>query len=331
MTPRPVSGGLMRYLWLAFLALAAPAYAAECGGIDLSADASVKPDFVAHADDLVNGEGLFWRIEKLGVATSWLFGTVHSTQPMAMKYARDAAPYAEKSTAVVTELGLLDVKLKVDLGAKMLQRSLSPEADTWAGLIEGEDGPRVAAMLAAKGLPPEMAHHLKLWMLAMSIALPPCEIEAQGKGLPMVDEFLANDAKAHQVPVVALETIDEQLNVIASIPDDLAAMQLKIAARDPAFSDGAYATLMSLYVQKRPAAVIAYLDLPSRLSEAERKAGDEMTKRLLGDRNRIMATRAAPLLDKGGAFIAVGALHLSGTGGLVERLRALGFGVTKVW
>jgi len=104
-----------------------------------------------------------------------------------------------------------------------------------------------------------------------------------------------------------------------------------MAARDPAYSDGAYATLLSLYVQKRPAAVIAYLDLPSRLSDEERKSSDEMTRRLLGDRNAHMAERAAPLLDHGGAFVAVGALHLSGKGGLVELLRAKGYAVTKVW
>ena len=31
-----------------------------------------------------------------------------------------------------------------------------------------------------------------------------------------------------------------------------------------------------------------------------------------------MAERAAPLLAKGGAFIAVGALHLPGKGGLID-------------
>ncbi len=321
----------MRFLWLAFIAIAAPAFASDCGGVDLTADPSIKPDFAAHADDLVNSDGLFWRIEKRSVAPSYLYGTIHSTQAAPMQYAHDAAPYAEKATTVATELGVLDAKMKVDLGAQMLQRSLSPEADTWSGQIEGDDAARVAEMLKAKGLTPEMAHHLKLWTLLISIALPKCEMDAQGKGLPMVDEFLANDAQAHHVPVVGLETIDEQMNVIAAIPDDIAALQLRIAARDPAFADGAYTTLLSLYVQKRPAAVLAYLDLATRLSPAERQSSDEMTKRLLGDRNAIMATRAGPLLDKGGAFIAVGALHLSGKGGLVALLRARGYQVTRVW
>ncbi len=323
----------MRRLPLAFLAAiaASPAWATACGGVDLTADPSVKPDFAAHADDLVNGDGLLWRIEKPGAAPSYLYGTIHSTQAAPMQYARDAAHFAEKATTIATELGTLDEKVKRELGAQMLRRSLVPDADTWAGRLEGDDAARVEAMLKGKGVAPEIAHHLKLWMLVMSLALPACETEAQAQGLPMVDEFLANDAKAHKIPVVGLESVDEQMNVIAGVPEDVAATQLRIAARDPAYADGAYATLLSLYVQKRPATVLAYLDLTSRLSEAERKSGDEMTKRLLGDRNKTMAERAQPLLDKGGAFIAVGALHLSGKGGLIELMRAKGYTVAKVW
>ena len=52
---------------------------------------------------------------------------------------------------------------------------------------------------------------------------------------------------------------------------------------------------------------------------------------LLQGRNATMAERAAPLLASGGAFIAVGALHLAGKTGLVERFRAQGYTVTKVW
>ena len=44
-----------------------------------------------------------------------------------------------------------------------------------------------------------------------------------------------------------------------------------------------------------------------------------------------MASRAAPRLAAGGAFIAVGALHLTGKNGLIERFRAMGYSVTTIW
>ena len=313
------------------LLLATPALANDCGGVDLSADPSIKPDWKAHADELVNSDGLLWRIDKAGLAPAYLYGTMHSTADGPMRLAREAAPYAEKATAVATELGAMDAAQKLEIGASAMRDALSPDADTFAGLIEGDDVGRVEAMLLSKGTPTLMAHHLKLWMLAMSASLPKCEIEGQIKNLPEVDASFARIAESHHAPVVGLESIAEQLKVIASIPPSLAAAQLKSIARGGAAADGGYATLVSLYEQKRPAAALAILDAAPDLSAAERQATADLTKRLLGDRNEIMADRAAPLLAKGGAFIAVGALHLSGKHGLIEILRVRGFQVTKVW
>jgi len=324
---------LLRSVLLVFLVFAPPAFAAapECGGVDLSADPAIKPDWAAHADELVNGDGLLWRIDKPGVAPSYLYGTMHSTREGPMRLAREAAPYAEKATAVATELGAFDSAAKIEIGAKMLHEALSPENDTWAGLIEGDEAAAIEAMLSEKGTPKEMAHHLKLWMLAVAASLPKCELEGQVKGLPEVDESFTKIAEAHHTPVVALESIDEQMRAIASISAPLAAATLKSAARGGARADGGYATLLSLYVQKRPAAVLAVLEAAPDVSDAERQVTAELTKRLLADRNDVMAERSAPLLQKGGAFIAVGALHLSGKRGLIELLRARGYEVTKVW
>jgi uncharacterized protein len=323
----------LRTVLLAFLLLAPPAFAAmpDCGGVDLSADPSIKPDWAAHADDLVNGEGLLWKIEKAGVAPSYLYGTMHSTNAGPMRLAREAAPYAEKATVVATELGDMTTAQKVAIGATMLREALSPDADTWKGHIEGDDAKRVEAMLGAKGAPVEMAHHLKLWMLAVTASLPKCEMEGQAQGLPEVDQSFADIAKARKTPVVALEAIDEQMKAIASIPAPLAAQMLKTVAGGGAFADGGYATLLSLYVQKKPAAALAVLEAVPGLGDADKQVTAELTKRLLADRNDVMALRAAPLLEKGGAFVAVGALHLSGRRGLIELLRAKGWTVTKVW
>ena len=316
---------------LALLALAPPAFASDCGGVDLSADASIKPDWRAHADALVNGEGLLWRIDKPDLAPSYLYGTMHSTVDGPMRLARQAAPYAEQARVIATELGDLDPAKKIEIGATMLRAALSPDADTFAGLIEGQDAKRVEAMLAAKGTPAVMAHHLKLWLLTVAASLPKCELEGQAENRPEVDQSFAEIGAAHHIPVVGLETVDEQMRVLAAITPALAAAQLKAMARGGGLADGGYATLLSLYDQKKPAAALAVLDAAPGVSAEERAASAELMRRLLADRNDVMAARAAPLLAKGGVFIAVGALHLSGKRGLIELLRASGYRVSKVW
>ena len=50
-----------------------------CQGSDLTQVEGLAAAESARADDLVNGDGLLWRIEKPGLAPSYLFGTIHST------------------------------------------------------------------------------------------------------------------------------------------------------------------------------------------------------------------------------------------------------------
>jgi hypothetical protein len=87
--------------------------------------------------------------------------------------------------------------------------------------------------------------------------------------------------------------------------------------------------MLALYRESRPAEILAISDALGGLSDSERAAQDEFMRDLLQGRNSTMAERAAPLLASGGAFIAVGALHLVGKTGLIERFRAGGYTVTK--
>jgi uncharacterized protein YbaP (TraB family) len=69
---------------------------------------------------------------------------------------------------------------------------------------------------------------------------------------------------------------------------------------------------------------------PSPPDESDKEGYAAFEKRIITDRNHVMAERASTYLAKGGAFMAVGALHLPGEEGLVELLRKQGFTVTSV-
>ena len=51
---------------------------------------------------------------------------------------------------------------------------------------------------------------------------------------------------------------------------------------------------------------------------------------MISNRNVTMAERAMPIIDKGNAFIAVGALHLPGEKGVPQLLSERGYTVTAV-
>jgi uncharacterized protein YbaP (TraB family) len=68
--------------------------------------------------------------------------------------------------------------------------------------------------------------------------------------------------------------------------------------------------------------------MPPGADEAESYAAFQ--EAMVDARNRHMAEAARPILDEGGAFVAVGALHLAGKDGLVALLRKDGYAVEAV-
>jgi uncharacterized protein YbaP (TraB family) len=303
-----------------------------CQGSDLTQVEGLAAAESARADDLVNGDGLLWRIEKPGLAPSYLFGTIHSTDESAVEIARRAAQSINGARVVATELGgPIDVIEKANITAATLASALDRDHDTFEGAIAPEDREKIEKLVTTLGYPAAFAHHLKLWFLAILTGLPKCEAERESLNLPEVDQFLAETARDLGIKVIGLETTAEQLAAIASLRPQVAATLLTLSARDPALNDDLYATTLRLYRESRPAEIVPIADAVGGLSEAERAAQDEFMRALLQNRNAIMADRTAPLLASGGAFIAVGALHLAGKTGLVEQFRADGYTVTKVW
>ena len=303
-----------------------------CQGSDLAEASGVAQAEQARADDLINADGLMWRIEKPGLAPSYLFGTIHSTDESALDIARRAARFIDGSKTVATELGgPMDSVERANITAATLAKALDRDHDTFEGAIAPEDRAQVEKFIASLGYPVGFAHHLKPWFLAILTAIPACEAEREALDMPEVDQFLARTGKDLGIKVIGLETPAEQLGAIANLRPRVAATLLSFAARNPGLNDDLYATMLRLYRESRPAEIVAVSDAIGGLSEAERAAEDEFMRDLMQGRNATMAERAAPLLASGGALIAVGALHLAGKAGLVERFRALGYTVTKVW
>jgi uncharacterized protein len=301
-----------------------------CEGKDLTYTEGLVAARERRAADLVDGEGILWRIQKPGLAPSYLYGTIHSTDDSAIALARRAAERIGGAKIVATELGSMDAVEKANISAEILTTALDRDHDTFDGVPESERA-GIETFAAAQGFPSEFAHHLKLWFLAILTATPACEMKRQALGLPEVDQYLAETAKASGVKVVGLETAEEQIDAISTMRPEIAVSLLSVASREPDTSDDIYATLLRLYRESRPAEILPIADIVGEMTENERAAQDEFLRLLLNGRNATMAERAAPLLKEGGAFLAVGALHLPGKDGLIERFRAMGYTVAREW
>jgi hypothetical protein len=92
-----------------------------------------------------------------------------------------------------------------------------------------------------------------------------------------------------------------------------------------------FATMAELYLQRRVALIEALSRVLGDRTGISAAGYAAFNDSLVDRRNAVMIARAVPLIDKGGAFIAVGALHLIGDKGLVARLREKGYAVTRVY
>ncbi len=325
-------------LGLALFALghaqAAGASSSQCGGVDLVAkmkrdDKAAFSAYEAEAGKTANAQGLLWRIEKKGAQPSHLFGTFHADDPRLMRMVEKAAPEIRKSKTAATEIGDMTKLAKALTVARITLKAMSGAENTLALVKDEARRKRIEAMLPDRMLDAASADKMQPWLLLTMFALPVCQLTRADK--ETVDDRVVAIANEKKIPVEALETVDEQLDAISSVDGDFVGRYLSSIADRPEMIDDAFETMIRLYAESRVAAALPAMRHAFKMSDAEFELNKVFTKKLLGDRNLRMAERAAPMIDKGGAFLAVGALHLAGEDGLVELFRKRGYKVTRVW
>jgi uncharacterized protein len=141
-------------------------------------------------------------------------------------------------------------------------------------------------------------------------------------GVPM-DKAVADVAKSSGKNLTALETLEEQMNLLFNHdPIDEQVKQLKVFLRRNEEGRKLSNEMVKAYLSH---------DLPAMESFASKAM--EITGQadyLVKDRNDRWMKTIPGLIQKQSQFIAVGALHLAGDSGLVAQLRALGFNVSAV-
>ncbi|BCH22238.1 MULTISPECIES: TraB/GumN family protein [unclassified Mesorhizobium] len=306
----------------------------ECTGKDLMA--SIRTDdpdtfrrIEQEAAATVNGKGLLWKLEKEGRAPSFLFGTMHMTDPRVTSLPPAAQRAFDASQTVVIETtDVVDPARMMAAVMKKPELTMFTDDTTLPSLLSPEDAAVVDAALAKRGIPLASVIKMKPWILATMAVLPACETARKAAGAPVLDVKLAKDAEASGKKLEGLETATEQLEAMASLPMDFHLEGLVETLKLGDRMDDIVETMITLYL--RGDMGMYWPLFRAALPDA---AGDEagyaaFEEAMITERNKTMAGKAEPLLAAGNAFIAVGALHLPGPDGLVELFRKAGYTVS---
>ena len=308
-----------------------------CTGVNLLEElAQTDPDahraVLAEGAEALNGDAILFRIDKDGAAPSFLFGTMHMTDPRVTElpaFAQDAFDASDILVIETTEI-LDPAKSQMALLARP-ELTMFTTDERISDFLGTEDEAILRDGLARRGLQLALVDRMKPWLVSAMVALPECEMARKQAGQPILDIALAERAEAAGKTVVGLETIVEQLEAMASLPMAFHVRGLveTIALGDRI--DDVIETMIALYDDGRTGLVWPVLRVftPEAVSDDGGYAAFEQT--MVTARNHTMAERSLPLLEAGGAFIAVGALHLPGEEGLARLYENAGYTVTPVY
>ncbi len=276
------------------------------------------------AGDVPNGQGLLWKIERAGLAPSYLFGTIHITDervldlPPAVEAAFGAARSATFEVIMTDELRMTMARAMVIRDGRTLESILSPELF------------REAATAGARyGFGPEQMRYFKPWALAMFFSVPQAEFARSAMGEVPLDQWLQTEARARGKPVYALETGDEQIALFNELSEADQLAMLESAIKDNARIEALFEDMTARYLARDVGGI--YSEMLVQSQSMNKQLLELFLLRFNDERNRTMIVRMAERLAEGGAFIAIGALHLPGERGLVSLLQNQGYRVERVY
>lgn len=314
----------------------APALAAEqhsCNGLNLL-DSLATTDPVRHArvvaasERLENGKAIFWKLERAGRPPSYLFGTVHLTDRRVTRLSDAAKKALDGAKSVLIENTDFAVPEASAAYASAMKSAVFRDGRSLDRLLSKAEFEKLVR--STGGIPPEILKLYRPWMVSLMLSASTCERDRLKQGIDVLDMAITRRAQGNGTPVSGLESTIDQLASLAAVPDDeqLQILRANIALADQ--SEDLRETMVQLYATRR---IGALWNLQLALSE---KAGvpasayTSFERIIIIERNRRMRNGALPHLDKGGAFIAVGALHLPGKAGLVQLFRDAGYSATPM-
>ena len=260
--------------------------------------------------------GLLWQIDNGSSNPSFLFGTMHVEDPRITELPEPVMESFNNSVSLTTE-ALLGLEQILQAGTELLLL----DGNSLEDLIGTELYAKVSDALTAKGMLPQIASLLKPWAVAVLLTQP----QAQS-GL-FLDRKLYQMAQQQGKTVFGLETLQEQLQVFntMSLDDQITLLEEALAELNMV------PEIIEQLTQAYLARDLKRLTALANEQFSQSRVQNLLKQTLLIDRNKKMAERMQSRLIEGGAFIAVGALHLSGEDGLLRLLQQMGYALTRVY
>ncbi len=260
-------------------------------------------------------QGLLWRVTRQDRQPSYVFGTAHVAAHRAAAQFEQAVAalagsrvFALESLPDPEEVAQFRERTQLKDGAR-LDQQVSPALYRETVRILGE-----------RRFTEEEVATMTPWAAHLSAVYQPDQD-------PILDLALMHRAEALGARVEGLESLASRGDMFEAMPQETQLRLLADSVCHYDFLGGEIERLLALY---RAEDLGGLATLQYRYAHPDDAAYQEFDQQMVVGRNYNMVQKMLPLLEAGGAFIAVGALHLPGETGMLSLLEQEGFLLTRV-
>jgi uncharacterized protein YbaP (TraB family) len=261
-----------------------------------------------------SSSSLLWQVSGKGLATpSYLFGTFHLMCKSDFSAEGVLKEKLAASKQFYGEVAMDDPTIAMQLAGKMVS------ANSLESMVTPEEFKRLGTNFQnITGLPLAMFNNFKPFMALSLVTL--STISCTDRIQPETE--LVNIAKEHQLPILGLETVDDQINAINKEPLDSQLNDLKRILNNFDSVKTVMADLTAVYKKRNVDSLYAFMKAAGTDGQFEQNLLIERNQRWIPVMEKAMNDKAS--------FFAVGAGHLGGPEGVLELLRKRGYRVTPV-
>lgn len=265
-------------------------------------------------------KGILWEVQRDGAPPSYVFGTFHSDDEAILDLPVRVRKALHRSRVLVVEMQTDQSASQRVRQAMVLDEDEHLREVLQDNLIHSE----AVAGMAKRGIPRHYTNQLKPWAVYM-------QLNAPEKGQSVFqDALLQILATLQNKPVAGLETPYEQVQVYDGLShQEQTELLASLLDETKTQSEAEFERIKHYYLQ-RDLNKLADVASVNKMSVTD-NLKDKIQRRLVDSRNDVIVDRMLPYIEKGNAFIAIGALHLPGEKGILEQLKNSGYQVTAVY
>jgi uncharacterized protein len=266
-----------------------------------------------------NDSGILYKITGKNLKKpSYLLGTFHLLCEKDLFPKEKIQSYVKQTEKLMLEIDLNDPAVM----QKATQGAMLTGGKTAKDYLKTEDYARVDALFKNYlGISYDQLQTFKPFMASTVLMMSPKIIGCQAS--PGYDKILADAATADKMPVVGLETVEDEYAAIDAQPLEKQFESLNKVAANPEKSIADFKNLYRVYLTQNLGGIYKILD-------DQMKEDQGSKEKLLDERN----AKWVPVIEKNIAltpsFIAVGAGHLGGEKGVINLLRKKGYKLTPI-